>query len=245
MLAGAALADASDRLRTRILEHAAIELEADEDDLDILGGRVMVVGAEDRAVGLEALHELARPLIALPRGLEPGLSEEAWFHCPDMSFPYGVHFAAVEVDAETGHVDIERYTVDYDIGRSINPMLVHAQIVGCAAQGLGGALLEELVYDDDGNLVSGSFMDYLLPTAMEVPELDVLVTEDAPTPLNPLGVKGAGEGGAAAVGATIANAVSDALGAEVTRLPLTPERVVRLASAKKGLGRGVPSRNDS
>ena len=106
MLAGAALADASDRLRTRILEHAAIELEADEDDLDILEGRVMVVGAEDRAVGLEALHELARPLIALPRGLEPGLSEEAWFHCPDMSFPYGVHFAAVEVDAETGHVDI-------------------------------------------------------------------------------------------------------------------------------------------
>ena len=233
MLAGSALAEASDQLRARILEHAAAELEADEADLDIRDGQVVAVGAEDRAVSLETLRERARPLTALPRGLKPGLAEEAWFHCPDMSFPYGVHLAAVEVDLETGGVEVERYTVGYDIGRSINPMLVHAQIVGGAAQGLGGALLEELVYDDEGNLVSGSFMDYLLPTAMEMPHVDVLVTEDAPTPLNPLGVKGAGEGGTAGAGATIANAVSDALGLEVTRLPLTPAAIKKLASKRK------------
>ena len=125
---------------------------------------------------------------------------------------------------------IARYAVAYDIGRAINPQLVDGQIVGGAAQGIGGALLEELAYDESGQLVTGSFMDYLIPTAGEVPPVEVLVTEDAPTPLNPLGVKGAGEGGTAAAGAAVANAVSDALGAEATRLPLTPERVLELAA---------------
>lgn len=233
MLAGSALADASDRLRARILEHAAAELEAEEGDLDIRRGQIVVMGAPDRTVSIETLRERARPVTALPRGLEPGLSEEAWFHCPDMSFPYRVHLAAVEVDLETGQVEIERYSVGYDIGRTVNSMLVDTPIVGGAAQGVGDALLEELVYDGDGNLVPGSFMDYLLPTAMGVPEVDVLVTEDAPTPLNPLRVKRAGEGRTAAVGATIANAVSDALGTEVTRLLLTPAVVSELARMRK------------
>jgi carbon-monoxide dehydrogenase large subunit/6-hydroxypseudooxynicotine dehydrogenase subunit gamma len=136
----------------------------------------------------------------------------------------------VEVDVGTGHVEIHRYGVAYDVGRAINPVLVEGQIVGGVAQGVGGALLEELAYDEEGQLVSASFMDYLLPTAAEAPHVDVLITEDAPTPRNPLGAKGAGEGGTAAAGAVLANAVSDALGVEVRRLPLSPDRVAALAA---------------
>jgi len=134
----------------------------------------------------------------------------------------------VEVDTETGAVRIDRYAVAYDIGRCINPTLVRGQICGGAAQGVGGALLEEFVYDPEGQPLAASFMDYLLPTASEMPTVEIFVTEDAPSPLNPLGVKGAGEGGTAAVAATIANAVSDALGTEVTQLPLSPDRVNQL-----------------
>jgi carbon-monoxide dehydrogenase large subunit len=161
----------------------------------------------------------------------PGVTAEARFNSERMSFPYGMHVAAVEADVETGRVSIHRYCVAYDVGRAINPTLVEGQIVGGAAQGIGGALLEELRYDADGQLVAGTFLDYLLPTATEAPAVDVLISEDAPTPLSPLGAKGAGEGGTAAAGAAIANAVSDALGVEVTDLPLTPERVVASAAA--------------
>jgi carbon-monoxide dehydrogenase large subunit/6-hydroxypseudooxynicotine dehydrogenase subunit gamma len=146
-----------------------------------------------------------------------------------MSFPYGMHLAAVEIDLETGGLEIVRYGVAYDVGRAINPMLVGGQIQGGVAQGVGGALFEELIYDESGNLLSGSLMDYLLPTASETPDVDLLLTEDAPTPLNPLGVKGAGEGGTAAAGAVLAAAVSDAVGVQVTGLPLTPDRVQQLA----------------
>jgi CO/xanthine dehydrogenase Mo-binding subunit len=110
-------------------------------------------------------------------------------------------------------------------------VIVRGQIMGGFAQGVGGALLEEFAFDASGQPLSASFMDYLMPTSEEVPDLEMLVTEDAPTPLNPLGVKGAGEGGTAAVGAALANAVSDALGVEVTRLPLSPQRVMELARA--------------
>jgi carbon-monoxide dehydrogenase large subunit/6-hydroxypseudooxynicotine dehydrogenase subunit gamma len=144
-----------------------------------------------------------------------------------MTYPYGVHAAVVKVDPETGGVSVLRYAVAYDIGKAINPMLVEGQIVGGAAQGLGGALLEEFVYDREGQPLATSFMDYLLPTASETPPMEVLITEDAPSPLNPLGVKGAGEGGTNAFGAALAAAVDDALSSPlaVTRLPLSPERV--------------------
>jgi len=125
---------------------------------------------------------------------------------------------------------LERYAIAYDVGRAVNPMLVEGQIAGGLAQGLGGALYEEFLYDENGEPLSVSFADYLLPTAHEVPASEILITEDAPSPLNPLGLKGAGEGGANPVGAAIASAVDDALqrpGA-VTRLPLTPQRVKEL-----------------
>jgi CO/xanthine dehydrogenase Mo-binding subunit len=229
-LGGAAVMKAATALRERLLEMAGQELEASPRDLEIVGDRVIVRGSPNSSITLAALVDAMRPLHALARGQEPGLSEEAYFESEHMSFPYGLHCAAVEVDLETGGVRIHRYAVAYDVGRAVNPALVHGQIVGGLAQGLGGALFEELAYDAQGQLVTGSFMDYLMPTAGEMPEVRVLVTEDAPTPLSPIGAKGAGEGGTAAAGGAIANAISDALGAEALALPLTPERVLDLAA---------------
>jgi aerobic carbon-monoxide dehydrogenase large subunit len=220
MLGGSAVAIASEALRKRLIDVAAERMEASPGDLTIEGDRVIARGSP--AVGV--------PLVELSDGAP---DEEARFESPDMAFPYGLHCVALEADVETGAVDIHRYAVAYDVGRAINPKLVDGQIVGGVAQGLGGALLEEFAYDASGQLVSGSFMDYLMPTAGEVPLVRVLVTEDGPTPLNPLGAKGAGEGGTAAAGAVIANAVSDALGVEATALPLTPERVVELAYERR------------
>jgi CO/xanthine dehydrogenase Mo-binding subunit len=228
-LSGSAVLRSSERLRERVLELASEELEIAPGDLTVAGDRVVARGAESASISLAELHRLARPALALGRDMQPLLTDEAYFLSEDMTFPYGVHCVAVEVDVETGELRVAYYTIGYDIGRAINPVLVEGQIVGGAAQGFGGAVLEELVYDDDGQLLAGSFVDYLLPTAGEAPAVDVLLTEDAPTPRNPLGAKGAGEGGTAAVGAAIANAVADALGAEPKALPLSPERVVRLA----------------
>ena len=220
MLGGSAVAIAAEALRKRLIDVAAERMEASPDDLMIEGDRVIARGSP--AVGV--------PLVELSDGAP---DEEARFESPDMAFPYGLHCVALEADVETGALDIHRYAVAYDVGRAINPQLVHGQIVGGVAQGLGGAVLEEFAYDASGQLVSGSFMDYLMPTAGEVPVVRVLVTEDGPTPLNPLGAKGAGEGGTAVAGAVITNAVSDALGVEATVLPLTPERVVELADERR------------
>jgi CO/xanthine dehydrogenase Mo-binding subunit len=230
-MAGAAVMQAATVLRERVLETAGEMLEAAPEDLDIADGRVVPRGSPTLGVSLAEVAEAAQPVNALRRGGTPGLSEEGYFFSEDMSFPYGVHCAAVELDVETGAVEIERFAIAYDVGRAVNPMLIHGQIAGGAAQGLGGALFEEMAYGPDGQLVAGSFMDYLLPTSQEVPVFRVLVTEDAPSPRSPFGAKGAGEGGTSAAGAVLANAVSDALGTEALELPLTPERIVRLARA--------------
>jgi len=172
------------------------------------------------------------PLAELARQ-RPGLSAEDTFEASHMVYPYGVHVAQVRLDADTGGVTIERYAIAYDVGKAVNPRLVEGQIAGGLAQGIGGALLEEFLYDDAGEPLSVTFTDYLIPTAREVPELSILVTEDAPSPLNSLGLKGAGEGGANPVGAAIASAIDDALqrpGA-VTRLPVTPQRLKALMAA--------------
>ena len=161
----------------------------------------------------------------------PGLVAEDWFETTHMTYPYGFHAAVVSIDPGTGRAEVERYLVAYDVGRAVNPMLVEGQVAGGAAQGIGGALLEEFRYDGAGQPLAASFMDYLLPTAAETPPMEVLVTEDAPSPLNPLGLKGAGEGGTAACGAAIASAIDDALGrpGAVRSLPVTPEQIHRLA----------------
>jgi CO/xanthine dehydrogenase Mo-binding subunit len=147
-----------------------------------------------------------------------------------MVYPYGAHVVQLKIDADTGGVTIERYLVAFDIGRAVNPMLVEGQILGGMAQGLGGALYEEFLYSDTGEPLSVTFADYLMPTARETPRVEVIVTEDAPSPLNTYGFKGAGEGGITPVGAAIASAIDDALqrpGA-VTQLPVTPQRLKAL-----------------
>ena len=219
MLGGAAVMLASDQIRTRLFEQASELLEAAPEDLVLTPGGVSVSGAPTRRISLPELLKAGGGVIR----------QESRFACDLLGYPYGIHAAAVEVDTVSGEVHIHRYAVAYDIGRCINPVLVAGQISGGLAQGIGGALLEEFKYDAGGQPLSASFMDYLLPTSQEVPAVEVLITEDAPSPLNPLGVKGAGEGGTAAVGAAIANAVSDALGREATELPLNPQRVVDLA----------------
>ncbi|MCY3924834.1 MAG: xanthine dehydrogenase family protein molybdopterin-binding subunit [bacterium] len=156
-----------------------------------------------------------------------GRPADATFNADHMTYPYGAHAAVVSVDADTGGVTVERYVVAYDVGRAVNPMLCEGQIIGGVAQGVGGALLELFSYDADGQPLATSFMDYLMPTAAEQPQVEVLLSEDAPSPLNPLGLKGAGEGGTNACGAAIAAAIDDAIGrpGAVTTLPATPESV--------------------
>jgi carbon-monoxide dehydrogenase large subunit len=175
---------------------------------------------------VKAAAEALKEKLAAER---PPLSAEGWFRANHMNYPYGIHAAVVRLDPGTCAAVVERFIVACDIGRAVNPMLVEGQLAGGAAQGIGGALLEEFVYDASGQPLATTFADYLMPTSAEVAPIETLITEDAPSPLNPLGVKGAGEGGINAAGAAIAAAVDDALGrpGAVTRLPITPRALHR------------------
>ncbi len=224
VMAGTATHMATVALRQRAIEVAAEMLEASPDDLELVDGAVRVVGSPTQAVALGEVAAALGPASPHANG-RPGLVAEEWYTTSHMNYPYGLHAGVVALDPDTGSVDIERYVIAYDIGRAINPMLVEGQIVGGAAQGFGGALFEDFSYDEIGQPQATTFMDYLMPTAAEMPELEILLSEDAPSPLNPLGIKGAGEGGTNACGAVIAAAVDDALGrpGAVTSLPLTPQ----------------------
>src|SRR4029079_17710084 len=140
-----------------------------------------------------------------------GLTAEAEFKSSHMVYPYGAHVVQLRLDSETGAVAIERYLGAFDIGKAVTPMLVEGQIVGGLAQGLGGALFEEFTYTENGDPLAVTFADYLMPTAREMPRVETFVSEDAPSPLNTYGFKGAGEGGITPVGAAIASAIDDAL----------------------------------
>jgi aerobic carbon-monoxide dehydrogenase large subunit len=183
-----------------------------------------------------SLGEIARQLEPTSKTLgerEPGLSAEGWFRVKHQVYPYGVHFAVVKVDRDTGGILVERYVIAYDIGRAINPALVKGQIVGGFAQGLGGALLEEFTYNEHGDPLATTLADYLMPTALETPPVEVLLCEDCVSPLNPLGIKGAGESGITGVGAAIASAIDQAIGrpGAVTQLPVTPQRLKQILNS--------------
>jgi CO/xanthine dehydrogenase Mo-binding subunit len=226
VMCGEATRLAATKLRAQALRAAAELMQTSADALDIVNGEIV------RASGPGP----SMPLAELARALPGGLSAEDTFESTHMVYPYGVHAAAVRVDPDTGNVAIERYVIAYDIGKAVNPKLVEGQIAGGLAQGIGGALLEEFRYDENGEPLSVTFADYLMPTAREVPEIAILVSEDAPSPLNPLGLKGAGEGGANPVGAVIASAIDDALqrpGA-VTALPITPQRLKAILRKRSG-----------
>jgi carbon-monoxide dehydrogenase large subunit/6-hydroxypseudooxynicotine dehydrogenase subunit gamma len=233
-----ATAAAAAKVRAKAIELAAELLQAPADALTIEDGRVRRADMPGGpSMGLGEIAAGLAPTSRLRGGREPGLCAEGWFETDHQTYPYGVQVAVVRLDPATGGVTVEQALVAYDIGRAINPMLVHGQIVGGFAQGLGGALLEEFRWDERGEPLAVSFADYLMPTLREIPPIDVLITEDAPSPRNPLGIKGAGEAGIAAVGAVIAAAVADAMGAAdaVTDLPITPQRVKEILDRQ---GRG-------
>ena len=217
VMCGEATRLAATKLRTCVLQAAAELMQTAAEALDIVNGEIVRAHASGPSM----------PMAELAHMLPDGLSAEDTFESTHMVYPYGVHVAAVRVDSETGGVAIERYAIAYDIGKAVNPKLVEGQIAGGLAQGIGGALLEEFRYDEAAEPLSVTFADYLMPTAREVPEVSILVSEDAPSPLNPLGLKGAGEGGANSVGAAIASAIDDAIGipGAVTQLPITPQRL--------------------
>lgn len=235
VMAGSAAVGASRKVKDKLLRLASSALEIDAGDLFLRDGRVVARGAPERSLGFAEIAALALPGPALKSGMTPGISEEDFFATDKRPFPYGVHVAVVEVDRETGMITILDYLVTEDVGRKINPMIIEGQMAGGLAQGIGGALLEDFVYDEDGQPLATSFMDYLMPTVMEMPQAQFISTEDFPTPHNPLGVKGAGEGGITAAGAALANAVSNALGVEVKKLPLRPDYILQLIQSNKSL----------
>jgi len=242
VMTGSATHIAATKLRAKAIEMAAELMQAPVEALDIVDGNIV---RTDMIAGPSiTLGEIAANLVPTSKmlgGRDPGLSADGWSHVDHMCYPYGTNLAVVRVDRETGQVIIERYLLAYDIGRAVNPMLIRGQIVGGFAQGLGGALLEEFLYDENGEPLSVTFADYLMPTAREVPQIEVLLLEDAPSPLNPLGVKGAGEAGITGVGAAIAAAIGDAIGmpGAVTRLPITPQRLKAILAQKHE--RSVPA----
>lgn len=231
VMTGSATHVAATKLRAKALDVAAELMQAPAESLDVVDGKVV---RRDRPDGPSIeLGEIARHLAPTSKtrgGREPGLSVTGWFDTDHQVYPYGAHLAVVRVDRGTGAVAIERYLAAYDIGRAVNPMLVKGQIVGGFAQGLGGALYEEFRYDERGEPLSVTFADYLMPTLRETPAIEIMLTEDAPSPRNPLGIKGAGESGITPVGAVLASAIDAAIGkpGAVTELPITPQRLKAL-----------------
>ena len=228
--ASAAMHIASGRLREKVFAIAAHLLECAPADLELRDGRVGVVGVPGAHVSLAQVAAAARPgwEVTRPEGVAAGLEEICYWQPQTVTWSYAVHVAIVEVDGETGRVAIDDYAVAHDCGVVVNPMLVEGQIMGGTVQGLGGALCEAIAYDAQGQLLSGSLMDYALPIASDVPAFRI-VHQHSPSPLNPLGVKGVGEGGAVAPPAAIANAVCDALapfGAEVNATPVRSEHLL-------------------
>jgi CO/xanthine dehydrogenase Mo-binding subunit len=236
VVAGNAINEAAKVVRQKILRTAAEHFECAEDDLVIEGGKVAVAGVPGHAVPLGVLAGKANPMRgAVKPGTEPGLEATSYFGPERGATAHGVHAMIVEIDPETLMVEIKKYVVVHDCGTVINPLILAGQIHGGVAQGIGNAFFEELVFDDDGQLRNASLADYLLPTALDVPRMELAHTV-TPSPLNPLGIKGAGEAGAIPVGALYAQAIEDALalpsrGVEILEIPLSPDRLWKLAGA--------------
>jgi len=228
---GSAIVKGAQKIRAKLLKIAAHQLEAAEEDMvyDQESGKVYVKGSPDKAKAFGELAFAAYTAHNLPAGMEPGLEESAFYDPSNFTFPNSCHIAQVEVDRETGEVTIQRYVAVDDVGKVINPLVVDGQIVGGIAQGVGQALWEHGRYDDNGQLLSATLMEYAMPHADKFPVIETARVE-TPSPHNPLGVKGAGEMGTIAATVAVANAVMDALaplGVRHIDMPLTPEKVWR------------------
>jgi carbon-monoxide dehydrogenase large subunit len=230
--ASGAIQDSSDKVKEKVFAIAANVLETAESDLELRGGRVGVKGVPEMSMTLKEVARAAQPgwIHQRPAGIEAGLEGTAYYEPPTVTWAYAANAAIVEIDADTGQVRIERYVEVHDAGTLINPAMADGQVKGGLVQGLGGALFENMVYDEEGQLQTGSFMDYLLPTASDVPPITVR-HQQTPSPLNAFGFKGLGEGGAIAPPVVIANAVCDALRpfkAEINATPVRWETVAEL-----------------
>jgi carbon-monoxide dehydrogenase large subunit len=252
VMSGNAVAAAAKAVRDKAIRIAAGALEADPEDLEVVEGKVQVRGVPSRSIGLGTVAILSNPLryafdaeaqVAtqfagpadhanppLGEGDEPGLEARAYYSPVRCTFAAGMHAAIVETDPDTAEVRILRYCVVHDCGPLINPRIVEGQIQGGVAQGVGGALYERMVYDEAGQLLNASFMDFLMPYATEVPSVSIAHLE-TPSPLNPLGIKGAGEAGVIPVSAVLASAIEDAEGFPIDRMPLSPSELHELRQA--------------
>ena len=238
VVAGNAVNEAAKVVRQKILKLAAEHFECAEEDLEIANGKVSVVGVPGQAVTLGALALKANPMRGAVRpGTEPGLESTQYFGPPGGATAAGAHAMIVEVDPQTFTLEVRKYVVVHDCGTVINPLILAGQIHGGVAQGIGNAFYEQLVFDEEGQLLNASLADYLLPTALEVPRMEIGHTV-TPSPLNPLGIKGAGEAGAIPVGPLFAQAIEDALGLlqrniELNEIPLSPNRLFELTTKRR------------
>lgn len=217
VMTGTAVMMAAEALKDKLITLAAGQLQAEPGQVNISGGHAVHTGSGASMSMAEIVAVSGEQVVAA----------DSRFDTTHMNYPYGLHAAVVAVDRDTGIAHVEKFLIAYDIGCAINPMLVGGQLQGGLAQGIGGALFEEFTYDPSGQPLSSTFADYMMPGSTEVPGADIVLTEDAPSPLNPLGVKGAGEGGINGVGAAVASAIDDAIGrpGAVTELPVTPRRL--------------------
>ena len=255
---GNAVGIAARKVRDKALRLAAELLEASPADLELVDGTVRIKGMPTRGLALGALAGVANPIryaygkeeaeaalklvkprqgAVLAEGAEPGLEANGYYAPPQATFASGVHAAIIEIDRGTGQLTFVKYVVQHDCGVIVNPIVVEGQIHGGVAQGIGGAFYERIVYDQNGQLLSGSLMDFLMPTAAEMPMIEIGHIE-TPSPLNPLGIKGVGEAGTIPVAALVAEAVDDALssfGVRVRDMPLSPDRILELIAASSAL----------
>lgn len=238
VVAGSAIHSAATEVRKKIFKLASEQLEVAEADLELAEGEVRVKGVPETALKLGALAVSANPLRgAVKPGTEPGLEATSYFGPESGTTANGVHAMIIEIDPDTMLVEIKRYVVVHDCGRVINPLILDGQIHGGVAQGIGNAFYEQLVFDDQGQLLNASFMDFLLPTSLDVPSIEI-GHHETPSPLNPLGIKGAGEAGAIPTAPCFAQAVENALadyGVEILDIPLSPNRLFELVH---GVGAG-------
>ncbi len=233
---GAALVLATRKIKEKAKIIAAHLLEADVEDMDYADGKFFVKGSPDKGKTIQEIALMAHLAWNMPAGMEAGLEASMFYDPPNFTYPFGSHFALVEIDPETGHIDLKRYVAIDDCGPQINPVIVAGQVHGGVVQGVGQALWEEAIYDDNGQLVTGSMLDYALPRADRLPEIEVLSTV-TPSPHHPLGLKGIGEAGTIASTVAVYNAVMDALGplgVDTIQMPVTAERVWRAMQQRQG-----------
>ncbi|HEX4009854.1 MAG TPA: molybdopterin cofactor-binding domain-containing protein [Solirubrobacteraceae bacterium] len=232
---GEAVAKATDKIVDKVKAIVAAELEAAPEDIEVTADRFAVRGSPDKGLALADVAGIAY-VGAVPEGMEPGLEETTFYDPENFVFPFGAHACIVDVDAETGKVVVQRYVAVDDCGRAVNPMLIEGQIHGGVAFGIGQALYERVYYDDSGQLITGTFVNYAIPTAAEMPSFETDRTE-TPSPVNSLGAKGVGEAGTIAASAAVTNAVIDALrplGVDYINMPLSPMRIWDAISSSQG-----------